>query len=444
MFGSKRALIRLQIAAWHHRKRETASDRGVVPPERGEEHFPKARAGIGVEEKVVGASPERLFGGPTETKIPKRGTCRARMGEPGRRSFWYGRCLKNRSPGNFAGKFAGKFASGEWFLTTIRLTGSIGRWGRRKVERVHLGEMQRTNLLDQIWGCKALVVCWLELRLAVEVVLIEVGPLVWEEERRKYSLERRSNEAGRFLLCSVRDLEAKCFCLIFPEGKGLFGGWNILAKKLREVGVVPTGGLKDPFSIEVVQAWLLKGRLNIIVLGRGLLPFEFELLSEVERVLARGKRRVKENVLFMEKWYPEGLTYLCSDCGWVEMFLSPSVVGNPRLGFLRRCRREGFLGRGFQWLKKKQEEDLVSRAVLEKEVQSKVQTGVQVVPPCGSSSKSATSFSSDYSAKGYGPKGIDGEKSLKNRGQGAGGVAKVGGHGSRPEELKIGTALWEA
>ena len=34
MFGSKRALIRLQIAAWHHRKRETASDRGVVPPER--------------------------------------------------------------------------------------------------------------------------------------------------------------------------------------------------------------------------------------------------------------------------------------------------------------------------------------------------------------------------------------------------------------------------
>ena len=84
------------------------------------------------------------------------------------------------------------------------------------------------------------------------------------------------------------------------------------------------------------------------------------------------------------------------------------------------------------------------RAVLEKEVQSKVQIGVQVVPPCGSSSKSATSFSSDYSAKGYGPKGIDGEKSLKNRGQGAGGVAKVGGHGSRPEELKIGTALWEA
>ena len=44
--------------------------------------------------------------------------------------------------------------------------------------------------------------------------------LVWEEGR-KYRMERRSNEAVRFLLCSVRDLEAKRFCLIFLEGKGL-------------------------------------------------------------------------------------------------------------------------------------------------------------------------------------------------------------------------------
>ena len=66
-------------------------------------------------------------------------------------------------------------------------------------------------------------------------------------------MERRSNEAGRFLLCSIRDLEAKRFCLIFPEGKGLSGGWNILAKKLREVGVVPIGGLKNPLYSEVLK-----------------------------------------------------------------------------------------------------------------------------------------------------------------------------------------------
>ena len=77
--------------------------------------------------------------------------------------------------------------------------------------------------------------------------------LVWEERGRKYRLECRSNKAGRFFLCSVHDLETKRFCLIFPKGKGLIGGWNILAKKLREIGVVPSGGLKDSLSIEVLR-----------------------------------------------------------------------------------------------------------------------------------------------------------------------------------------------
>ena len=60
---------------------------------------------------------------------------------------------------------------------------------------------------------------------------------VWEEGGRKFRLECRSNEAGRFLLYSVRDLEAKKYCLVFPEGKGLVGGWFLLAKKLRALGV---------------------------------------------------------------------------------------------------------------------------------------------------------------------------------------------------------------
>ena len=77
--------------------------------------------------------------------------------------------------------------------------------------------------------------------------------LVWEEGGRKYRLERRSNEAGRFLLCSVHDLEAKRFCLIFLERKGFIGSWNILAEKLRETGVVPSGGLKDSQSLEVFR-----------------------------------------------------------------------------------------------------------------------------------------------------------------------------------------------
>ncbi|RVX21876.1 Mitogen-activated protein kinase 16 [Vitis vinifera] len=60
---------------------------------------------------------------------------------------------------------------------------------------------------------------------------------VWEDEGRKFKLERRVNGAGRFILCSVLNIEAKRFCLVFPEAKGLLGGWATLAEKLRSLGV---------------------------------------------------------------------------------------------------------------------------------------------------------------------------------------------------------------
>ena len=79
------------------------------------------------------------------------------------------------------------------------------------------------------------------------------GVLAWEERGRKYKLERCSKEAGRFLLCSVRALELKRFCIIVPEGKGLLGGWNTLAEKLRGLGVEPYGGAKPPITPEAQQ-----------------------------------------------------------------------------------------------------------------------------------------------------------------------------------------------
>ena len=63
---------------------------------------------------------------------------------------------------------------------------------------------------------------------------------VWDEGARKFRLECRSNVARRFLLCSVRDVERKKFCLVFPEGSGLVRGWFLLAKNLRALGVSST------------------------------------------------------------------------------------------------------------------------------------------------------------------------------------------------------------
>ena len=59
----------------------------------------------------------------------------------------------------------------------------------------------------------------------------------WEDGSRKSKLEHRANEACRFLLCSMVDSKAKKYCLVFPEGKGILGGWVLLAEKLRSLGV---------------------------------------------------------------------------------------------------------------------------------------------------------------------------------------------------------------
>ena len=59
----------------------------------------------------------------------------------------------------------------------------------------------------------------------------------WEEGGRSYKLERRSNKAGNYLYCSVRDAGWKRFVICIPEGKGLVKGWKMMAEKLRSLGV---------------------------------------------------------------------------------------------------------------------------------------------------------------------------------------------------------------
>ena len=67
--------------------------------------------------------------------------------------------------------------------------------------------------------------------------------------------------------------------------------------------------------------------------------------------------------------------------------------------------------------------------VLEKDVQPKEQAGVQVEPPCGSSSKGATGFPSESAERGPGVEVTNEEDSLGIRSQGARKVAREGGLG---------------
>ena len=73
-----------------------------------------------------------------------------------------------------------------------------------------------------------------------------------------------------YLLCSVRDVEAKRFCLVFPEGKGLVGGWFMLAQKLRALGITnqPTRNVEMGTSTSVKEDYRGKGKEK----GKGVFP----------------------------------------------------------------------------------------------------------------------------------------------------------------------------
>ena len=61
--------------------------------------------------------------------------------------------------------------------------------------------------------------------------------LEWKENERRYSLKLRKNERGRFILCSVADLDEKWYGLSFPEGNGLRNGWSLLVEALQVLGM---------------------------------------------------------------------------------------------------------------------------------------------------------------------------------------------------------------
>ncbi|RVX21330.1 hypothetical protein CK203_002101 [Vitis vinifera] len=166
----------------------------------------------------------------------------------------------------------------------------------------------------------------------------------------------------------VEDLGGKLKGCIWEKsrGKGQSSGWNSLAERLRGLGVAPTGGLKVTSGPEdslrmrggskvlwrekgvevksfadavkstpgrvgkswTLQHWALKGNLRVVVLGKGLLLFDFELPHEAKRVLARGKRSIKENFIILDRWNPE-VGCLCKNSNANEAWVR--VVGLPHL-----------------------------------------------------------------------------------------------------------------
>ena len=123
------------------------------------------------------------------------------------------------------------------------------------------------------------------------------------------------------MLKKEKELEPRTFADVAKSKMGRLGdkvwlevGRRVKPGRLEQSGRYLVGRWKKvenhPPELEylknwAVHAWLLKGKLDIAVMGGGLMLFEFELVSEAERVLARGKRKVLGSVLLMERWHPE-------------------------------------------------------------------------------------------------------------------------------------------
>ena len=92
------------------------------------------------------------------------------------------------------------------------------RWGR--MSWIRFGEEGARTLLKSV----------VSLRTEANKNIEGLG---WCENGRRYSLEMRKNDHGRFLLCSVTDLDGKRHRLLFPEGNGLINGWTMLEEALQ-------------------------------------------------------------------------------------------------------------------------------------------------------------------------------------------------------------------
>ena len=99
--------------------------------------------------------------------------------------------------------------------------------------------------------------------------------------------------------------------------KCLVGWWGLNSAPFPELEYVRSWA---------TQHWALKRNLRIDRLGRGFLLFEFESSSEAERVLAKGLRNIKENVIILDRWNPEVGCH-CKDSGAKEVWVR--VVGLP-------------------------------------------------------------------------------------------------------------------
>ena len=119
-----------------------------------------------------------------------------------------------------------------------------------EIEEAGFGKKAKVLITERRWGRMSWIRFGVEgaRTLLKSVVSLRteadknIEGLRWYENGRRYSLELRKNDHGRFLLWSVIDLDGKRHRLLFPEGNGLVNGWNMLEEALQATGYLEDRG----------------------------------------------------------------------------------------------------------------------------------------------------------------------------------------------------------
>ncbi|RVW75093.1 hypothetical protein CK203_057893 [Vitis vinifera] len=82
---------------------------------------------------------------------------------------------------------------------------------------------------------------------------------------RRFKLECRANEAGRFLLCSVVDSDAKRHCLVFPKENVSWKRWGFEGKGKKEKSYVDAVNTRGVSRVRRLReaAWLQLGEEDV-------------------------------------------------------------------------------------------------------------------------------------------------------------------------------------
>ena len=111
--------------------------------------------------------------------------------------------------------------------------------GKGKKAKCFITERSRGVVSWIRFGIEGMVKLLMGVEECCKTLVSASRTFAWRENGRSFRLERKENNAGRFLLCSVTDGEGKKHWLVFQERRGFLNGWTTLAEKIRGMGFKP-------------------------------------------------------------------------------------------------------------------------------------------------------------------------------------------------------------